>query len=325
MKHIAVDKTVFSAKNRQDTLYLTHNGLHIRDVVIEAGAGQEVLIGHLSDIHYNYCNFRDFDEADPVLMSTLEHRHWLAGGASVPTTRKCLEMLVDADQIVLGGDTLDYLSHGTMELMQREIWDKYPGIIATVGGHEFARKMQGVVPETLSREERVTIVEQFWKHNICYTSKLLKGKVLVVSLLNDLSRFLPEQYTRLAADITLARENGYIILLFAHEPIATHDPAHRHITGEDVIQVGDASAFPDNYCDGSMAGGSNSDTETMAMYQLIVSSADVIRGFFAGHVHSHMYLEVSAKMPNGTDTVIPQYVNTATAYQGGHLMRILVR
>ena len=325
MKHIAPEKVVFSSRNRQDTLYLAPNGLHIRDVVIDAGIGGEVLIGHLSDIHYNYCSFQDFDEADPVVMSTLEHRHWLAGGASVPIARKCLEMLDDADQIVLNGDTLDYLSQGAMELMQREIWAKYPGIIATAGGHEFARQMQGMVPETLSREDRAAIVEKFWKHDIYYTSKLLKGKVLVVSLLNDLSRFTPEQYKKLAADIALARENRWIILLFAHEPIATRNPAHKNITAEDVIQVGDRSAFPDNYCDGRMAGGGSSDEATMAMYQLIVSSADVIRGFFAGHVHSHMYLEITARLPDGTNTVIPQYVHTTTAYQSGHLMRILVR
>lgn len=324
MKHIIRKNIVFSAQNRPDTLYLAPNGLHIRDVIIDAGIGDAVLVGHLADIHYNYCNCQDIDEADPVLMSTLEHRRWLAGGASVPIARKCLEMLDDADQIVLNGDTLDYLSHGAMELMQQEIWDKYPGIIATVGGHEFSRKMQGVVPENLPREDRVAMVEAFWRHNIHYTSKLLKGKVLIVSLLNDLACFTQEQYTKLAADIALAREKGYILLLFAHEPIATQDPAHKHITAEDAIQVGDRSAFPDNYCDGSMAGGSDSDEATKAVYQLIISSADVIRGFFAGHVHNHMYLEIAAKLPDGTDTVIPQYIQTATACQGGHLMRILV-
>jgi len=230
----------------------------------------------------------------------------------------------EADQLVLGGDTMDYLSCGAMELMQREIWDKYPGIVATVGGHELVKKMRGKIPESLSREERIAIVEQFWKHDIYYTSKLIKSKVLVVGLLNDLSRFDANQYQKLAADIALAREKGYIILLFAHEPLATRNPAHKHITGEDAIQVGDASAFPGNYCDGCIAGGSTSDEATKAMYQLITNNADVIKGFFAGHVHSHMYLEIAAKLPDGTDTVIPQYIHTVTAYQNGHLMRILI-
>lgn len=318
-------KTVFASQSGLDTLYLAGNGLHIREVVIEAGIGREIVIGHLSDIHYNYCNFQDFDEADPVIMSTLEHRHWLAGGASVPKARKCLDYLKDADQIVLNGDTLDYLSHGAMALMQREIWDKYPGIIATVGGHELARKMQGTVPENLSREELLAIVERFWKHDIYYVSRLVKDRVLVVGLFNDLSRFTPEQCTKLAADIALARSKGYILLLFAHEPIATGNPAHKTVTAEDAIQVGDPSGFPYNYCDGRLAGGSNSDPATRAVYQLIVNNADVIKGFFAGHLHSHLYLEIAAKLPDGTHTVIPQYIHTSTAYQDGHLMRILIR
>ena len=325
MKQISSVSTISRAETRTDHLYLASNGLLIRDVVLNAGIGEEVMIGHLSDIHYNYCNLRDFDEEDPVLMSTLEHRHWLAGGASVPKARRCLEFLDDADQIIINGDTLDYLSHGTMELMQREIWDKYPDIIATVGGHEFVRKMQGILPETAPWEERVSMVEKFWPHDIYYTAKLVKSKVLVIGLCNDLARFTQKQYTKLAADIALARQNGWIILLFAHEPVCTHDPVHKVVTAEDAMQVGDPSGFPDNYCDGGHAGGQHSDEATMAVYHLITGNADVIKGFFAGHLHSDLYLEIAAQLPDGAPAVIPQYIRTATAYRDGHLMRILVR
>ena len=106
MKHISAVQTIFSDPKRQHSLYLSKSGLLIWDVFLDVGIGEESMIGHLSDIHYNYCNFRDLDEEDPVLMSTLEHRHWLAGGASVPKARRCLEFLDDADQIVINGDTL---------------------------------------------------------------------------------------------------------------------------------------------------------------------------------------------------------------------------
>lgn len=325
MKQFAIEKSIFSNPGRQGSLYLAENGLLFWDVTLDLGIGKEILIGHLSDIHYNYCNHRDFDEEDPVLMSTLEHRRWLAGGASVPKARRCLECLDEADQIILNGDTLDYLSQGAMELMQREIWDKYPGIIATVGGHEFARKMQGTVPETMIREERVAMVRQFWKHDIDYVSKLIGSKVLVVGLCNDLARFNEDQYRKLAVEISLAREKGWVVLLFAHEPIVTGDPAHKLVTVKDAIQVGDPSGFPDNYCDGGYAGGHSSDEATMAMYRLITGSADVIKGFFAGHLHSDLYLEIAAKLPDGTPTVIPQYIRNTTVFQNGHLMRILIR
>lgn len=135
-------KIIYAADDRWDELYLVENGLYIRDVVLDIGLGQEVVIGHLSDLHYNYCDQQDLDEADPVLMSTLKNRRWLANAESVPVAARCLAFLQDTDQIVINGDTLDYLSRGALTLMQREIWEKYPDIIATVGGHELARKMQ---------------------------------------------------------------------------------------------------------------------------------------------------------------------------------------
>ena len=45
MKQPAAEKIVFSAEDRHDTLYLAANGLHIRDVVIDAGLKDTVLIG----------------------------------------------------------------------------------------------------------------------------------------------------------------------------------------------------------------------------------------------------------------------------------------
>jgi hypothetical protein len=57
-------------------------------------------------------------------MSTLWHRLWLAGGKSVQLGRCCFDLMDDVDQMVFNGDTLDYLSHGCMELMQMEVWDR---------------------------------------------------------------------------------------------------------------------------------------------------------------------------------------------------------
>ena len=95
--------------------------------------------------------------------------------------------------------------------------------------------------------------------------------------------------------------------------------------------VGDKNGFPINLCDGIKEDGSRrflgnrfSDTPTMELYNLIVNNADVIKGFFAGHWHSHMYHEIIAKNSDGTDAIIPQYIHTANAYQNGHAMRIFI-
>jgi len=52
-------------------------------------------------------------------------------------------------------------------------------------------------------------------------------------------------------------------------------------------------------------------------------NADVIKAFFAGH--RRIYLEIQARNADGAPNMIPQFINTASAYQAGHVMRIKVK
>ena len=314
-------KTIYSdPAGEAGNIVLLENGLHLWNVTINARIPEEVTVGHTADFHFNYCNRQDLDEADPVVLSTLEHRKWLANAASVPNARRSLAFLHETtDQIVVNGDTLDYLSHGAMEIMQREVWDQYPDIIATVGGHELSMQMQGTVPETLPRSARLSRVAEFWKHDVYYYSRLIKGKVLVVAVLNDLSRFTADQVSRFAADLKTARENGYVVLLFGHEPFRTNDPKDRSVTVEDILIRGDTSGFPLNLCD---YGGADADTE--AFNSLISNNADIIRGVFSGHRHNSLFRRILGKDGNGTPMTIPHFIITANAYDQGHVMRICV-
>lgn len=312
-------------------IYRLENGLFVRDVHIHAGIGVTVTIGHTADLHFNYCNERDFKEANPTVMSTYENRVWLKNGASVPNAVRCLDFLSDTDKTVVNGDTLDYLSHGGMELMQRELWDKYPNITVTVGGHDCVRKMQGVVADSSTRDERLATVRDFWRHDIFYTSELVRERVLVVALMNDPGRFYEVQVEKFRADLARAREMGYVILMFMHEPLATRNPRDRVTRVEDLVLPGDTGGYPRNFCDGInhegghwLSGGVKSNEATMALYELITSNADVVKGVFAGHCHSDMYNEIVARTPDGTEAKIPQYVTTSNAYDGGHAMRIFV-
>ncbi|MBQ7900748.1 MAG: metallophosphoesterase [Clostridia bacterium] len=328
MKHVEHVNDIYTSES--DNIYLADNGLYIRDVCIGADIDDEVVIGHISDIHLNYCNQQDFDEADPVLMSTYENRVWCANGETVPKLRRCLEFLKDTDLIVANGDTMDYLSHGTMELMQKELWDKVADVIATVGGHEIAVKMQGEVDEVLTRDERIEIIKKYWKHDIYYVSRLVKNKVLVIGMLNDNATCTAEQKLKLEADLDLARKKGYAVLIFAHEAFATNNPKYKSVTFDDILNPGDAGGFPRDFCTGEgngmkLAGNHESDADTKAVYNLIVNSADVIKAVVVGHYHNDMYNEITAKYPDGTDTVIPQYLHTASAYDDGHVMRIIIK
>ena len=54
------------------------NGVVVRDLTIHTGkGGKTVTVIQLSDLHFNYCNERDFEEANPAVMSTYENRTWV--------------------------------------------------------------------------------------------------------------------------------------------------------------------------------------------------------------------------------------------------------
>lgn len=327
MKRIKKIKEICKSEN--DVIYIAENGLYVRDVLIDGGIGEEVYIAQISDIHLNYCNQKDFDEADPVVMSTYKNRLWCAKGETVPKLQRALEFLDDADQLVVNGDTLDYLSHGTIELMDRELWDKCPDVIATLGGHEVVRQMQGTVCDPIPYEERVEIIKKYWRHDIYYVSKVVKDKVMIIGMFNDLAKFNEYQKEKLEADINIAREKGYAVLVFMHEPVATHNPEHKTCTEKDVMLAGDTAGFPVDFCDcsqyhHSFAGGVRCDKVTNEVYELVVNSADVVKGIFTAHWHNDMHLDIVAKN-NGEETIIPQFIHTASAYDDGHVMRITVK
>ncbi len=320
-----VRDVVGSPSDRKTYIYELENGVMARDAVIEAGIGKEIKIGACADLHFNLCNEKDMEENLPCVMSTLEYRKWNANGASSANAERSLATLAqDSTEIVVLGDTLDYLSHGCMELMQKYVWDKYPDALVPLGGHDITRVMQGKIPDPSTLESRYEILEKFWKHDIFYASKLVEDKVICVALDNGRGRFYDDQFTKLSEDIEKARKNGYIILLFFHEPICTKNPAEACVAIEDVIMKGDPSGFPVDFCH-TRVGGDSADEATRKVHDLITSSADVIKGVFAGHIHNEMYLEIIAKTQDGEDTVIPQYVVTANAYGAGHILNIIVK
>lgn len=318
-------KNIYKSKNGTDDINLIDNGMYIRDVVLNLGLDKEIVIGHISDLHFNYCNEQDFTENDPVLMSTYKNRIHFANGETAFLADKCFDFFKDADQVIINGDTLDYLSYGNMELMQKEIWDKHPDALATLGGHEFARNMQGEIPDTTPWEEKVQKLQDFWPHDIFYFSKVIKEKIMIIGLLNDWSKFYEGQKEKLEKDIALARKNGYKILLFAHEPIASHIEKYKNFTVDDLMLKGYTASLPIDFRN-CFAGKNGSDPLTQEVYSVIVNNADVIKGFFAGHLHNDLYLEIAAQNPDGSDTVIPQYVNyCACGDLAGHVMRITVK
>jgi len=315
--------------HKTEQLFLADSGVIVRRITLSLGVRSTTRIGYATDLHFNYCNERDFAQNDPVLMSTYKNRQWLKNGASLPNARRCLEYLSSTDQIVLGGDIMDYLSFGAMELMDREIWNKYPDIVSVVGGHELMHRCQGELPEAMSYEERLSLIQKFWHHDIFYYSRLVNNSVMLVLMLNDRSTFYPEQGEKLLCDIERARKEGYPILLFLHEPLRTFNPGEKALPIENVLSLGDPGGFPINYYDGIIDGklilGNDAcSEETKSVLSIIRTNADIIRAVIAGHRHSDIYTEILATTPDGTPTVIPQYICIGTPYDKGHVAEIIV-
>ena len=301
------------------------SGVLTREITIQSGkGGSPVEIIQISDIHFNYCNEQDFAENDPVVMSTYENRTWLKNGASVPNAQRCISLASEADMLVLTGDTLDYLSHGCIELAEKVFFDPWEGaILATPGNHEPLRQMQGTVDDSSSLESRVNRLKEVWPHDLYYASVVLGGKVMLIQLDNSTSSdvpgvgtcFYPEQVSLLRADLEKAREKGYVVLLFYHIPIATGN-------AQDYRSVSPYNGEQSNFYSSGI--GRYSTGASKEVYTLITNNADIIKGAFCGHVHNDYYTNIKGTGQNGTGHLIPQYIMRASAYESGHMFRIIV-
>ena len=279
-------------------------------------------IGQVTDVHFNFCNENDLQNEE--LAGTVLCRKWLANAASVKGIQNAMTMLRFADQIVVTGDTLDYLSEGAMELTQKYIWDEEPSALICLGGHELTRQMQTGKPDRDPLEVRYDVLRRFWKHDVSYTSRVIGDKALVVALDNSCGRYWPGQADKLRADLAAARQNGWAVLLFQHEPIDTGNPEDEDCP---TLWECDGKTYNFRKCIGSPD--RKTDAPTAEMLTLIRENGDVIRGIYCGHLHSAYYTEVrSAYSENGIskETVIPQYVLEGNPYNGqsGHVLRILV-
>lgn len=306
------------------------NGVKTREVTIDSGKGGDpVTVIQLTDLHL--AAMTDADLENPTLLSTWRFREWGANGKFAPSATRSLDYAdsQNPDQIVITGDATDYLSEGSLALLKETVWDRYRDadgkvsrVLIALGNHERVQKMQGRVDETLSEETREQMVADAWEHDILYTSRILKEKVMVIQMDNGTGTFRDEQVPLLRADLALAREKGYTVLLFFHEPISTGNPKDRDVQAS---YVGTGSADSANFYTGSTVANPFSSGTNGEIYQLIVNSADVVGGVFCGHLHADFYTEIQAKTPDGQAKVIPQYVLTGTAYDGGHALKITVR
>ncbi len=308
----------------EEKYQLGTGGVSVREVVIETGSEntETVEIFQVTDIHFNYCNDEDFEEANPSILATYNGRKWLANGSSVPNAVRALEYASQGDAIVIRGDVLDYMSRGAIELTHKYIWDPYPNALIAFGNHEMTRRCQDnpVTPDPTSLESRYDFLQENWEHDVYYTSKVVKDKVMLIQLDNGSNKFWDSQIEPLANDLALAREKGYTVLLFYHIPLCTKNPKEAPLY---PIRRNDTYEW--DFSVNEIGNPSTTDAATLEVYDIITNNADVIKATFCGHFHSDYTTEIIAKTADGTDTVIPQYILTGNPYDGGHALKITVK
>jgi predicted MPP superfamily phosphohydrolase len=287
---------------------------------MDASPNTKVEIIQISDLHFNY--IRPDELSNPTLAATNTGRTWLkisdsnnANQGSIPSTINAMQYASKFDQTVITGDAIDVLSEGALDLVHKYVWDVDTNVIIAPGNHEYYQSWETspYVSESLTYEQREQILANRWKHDLHYYSRLIKDKVLCVMLDNADGSYLSGQADKLAADIQRARESGYIILIFQHQPISTGNPLHTEVAP--IPGSPYSSQSPHNF----YAAPSGSEA-----YNIIVSSADVIKGIFTGHLHADFSIEIAATA-NGQPATIPQHVLTANPYnRHGNVMKITV-
>lgn len=313
------------------------NGMMVREFTVDSGKGGDpVVIAQFSDFHINTVDSEDLK--NPTLAATSQNRLWQANGRTIPTTKTQLAFAKTfADQIVITGDMLDYLTHAGLQFMKTEVWGKYPGIWVTNGNHDYLQVMHNgdlnnlvtpLVQETLTLQQRYDMMQAGWAHDVDYTSKILKNKVMIIQLDNGQRQFSETQIPKLTADLKTARSKGIPVLLFMHIPMYTANAKESRVK---ALRADDASSATNNNFSRNNAkvfvGDYKMDqnSATAKVYNLIVNNADVVKGVFNGHMHADLYTEIIGKTPSGTEVKIPQYTMTGSCYGDGHMTLITVK
>ncbi len=286
----------------------------IFEVNIDSGlGGEEVEIAMMNDMHINA--FTKEDEKNEDLMRTKACRSWNAEGSSIPSIIGAMDVAQYADQTVIAGDTLDFLSEGTMAIMKKYIFDRDPNVLCAVGSHEFSHLVQCGGIEKMPFDERKKIVQDFWIHDIHYVSKDVKDKVICVILDNAHGHYLDCEVEKLKADVERARKENKIILIFQHEPCSTGVESQQKQPTLYEAYIPRANFYDGNFI---FSKGKEMTDADKAIYEIYKNSTDVIKGIFCGHLHSLFYNEITFETEDGIKT-IPQYTcvgNTYFAYHG---------
>ncbi len=303
---------------------IDENGIRVRYTEIDAlKSGEPIYIMQTSDFHFNKISERDIAENNPCITATRKVRKAYADESTVAAAKKVLALGDKFDAVAITGDNIDYLTWGSLDLIKEHIWDVLGDkVIMPLGGHDTTRLMEVSGPaDPTTLESRYEILQNAWKHDIQYSNKIIKDRVMLIQINNGQSKYYEQQAQKLKADIERARKENLTILIFQHEPIATGK-----VEDSKLYSIGGNST--NNYYKTGIGGSRYvADEASAEVYKLITENADVIKGIFCGHMHDDFYTEVKAsylKDGEKTDAVIPQIVLTHIVAGGNGAINVII-
>lgn len=308
---------------------LDENGLIIHRVYMDVGLEQEKNILLLSDVHLSNWNLKDFEEKNPVILETIDKRRsTFKREDTFLNIERIMNYASLFDKVIVAGDSIDYLTWGAVDYVQKYIYNKCPSALVLLGNHDTKRVIGHSMPDPSSLESREEMLKTVIKTDIHYHSEIIDGKVLLVGLNNGQEKYTRYQYERLLADIEAAREKSLSVLIFQHEPICTYNENEKEVV---PIYMSSPTSYRNGrnfYDHPGRIGSANSDEVTMQAYRLITENADIVKGVFCGHWHNEAYTQIVGSYVNNgkkIEKMIPQYVTDAAAYDNGHIMIITLR
>ncbi len=340
-------------------VYTVANGVAVREARIQSGRGDgEVTLVQISDSHLSEA-LNSVDLASPykaLIEKSYNHSYptWETEGKGQASANlaKCMDYAKYFDQTVHTGDLISYLSDANIKKAIDLVWKVDPDTMLVAGNHDTARDYQAS-DKTSSFDSRVLALENGLRTastamaswDAAYSSKVIKDKVMAITFNNNIK---PTNATviKMTRDIQKAREMGYVVLVFAHEPFITDNPADTEVyelekypRGSEEYKVyanrseeqhaDDIKNYVMNFYKPTVYktdyfGGPDSTGNERAVWDLITTNGDVVRGVFGGHWHVTNYSEILATDINRKPVKIPQYLLRSSGSTNGHVTRIRV-
>lgn len=304
---------------------LTDSGVRVRYASFKGlKEGEPVNIMQVTDLHFNKLNDRDIQENNPAIADTRKYRKGFRDESTVPAAQRSISLHTYFDAVAITGDNIDYLTWGSLDLIKQYVWDVIPKVLMPLGGHDTVRVMQGYVADNTTLESRYDILQSAWKHDIHYSSMIIKDRVMMIQINNGQSKYYGDQYEKLSADIKKAKDENLAVFIFQHEPISTRNTEEMR---KMPVGSNDRNKVKNFYKDCIGGSKSGSDATTKKVYDLIVGSADVVKGVFCGHFHEDYYTEIKGyyeKNGEKIESIIPQVILSCNSNENGAIFAITV-